>query len=56
MPLGLEYLSESFCAYLLDVYLSACKRITLDDHYFIVIFVIKVGQKLDLSVWLTIFQ
>ena len=39
--LALEYLSDFFCGYYLGVYLSACKRISLDDHYFMWIFTIE---------------
>ena len=42
--LALEYLSDFFCGYCLGVYLSECRRITLDDHYFMVIFMLKVGN------------
>ena len=40
----LEYLSEILRGYCLDTYLSVCKRITLDDHYFMWIFTCKVGN------------
>ena len=43
------FLSEFFCGYCLDTCLFACKRITLDDHYFMVIFVLKVGKKVRIS-------
>ena len=35
--LELEYLSENSPVYYLDVYLSVCKRIFLDDQYFMLI-------------------
>ena len=47
MALGLEYLSEMFCGYCLDVYLSACKRISLDGYYFLWIFTVKNWQILN---------
>ena len=45
----LEYLSEILWDYCLDVYLSVSKRISLDDHPFIVIFIVKVGEKVGFS-------
>ena len=45
----LEYLSESLWDYCLDVYLSVCKRISLDDHFLIGDFNVKVGQKVGIS-------
>ena len=41
----LEYLSEILWDYCLDVYLSVCKRISLDYHYFMWIFTCKVTKK-----------
>ena len=52
-----EYLLEITWNYSMDIYLCACERISVDDQYFIVIFMLKVGnfvQKLDLAVRLTI--
>ena len=37
----LEYLSEISCAYCLDTCLYAYKRISLDDEYFMLIFIIE---------------
>ena len=57
MALDLDYISDFFFGYCLGVYLSVCKRISVDDQYFIVIFMFKVGnivQNLDLAVWLTV--
>ena len=45
----LEYLSEILWDYCLDVYLSVSRRISLDDHSFIVIFIVKVGEKVGFS-------
>ena len=41
MPLKLEYLSEFFCGYCLVICLCACKRISLDDQYFMSILIIE---------------
>ena len=49
----LEYLSEILWDYCLDAYLSVSKRISLDDHYFIWIFKLKVGKEVGIAVWLT---
>ena len=46
MALPLDYLSEFFYGYCLYTYLYACKRISLDDHYFMVNFTFKFGQKM----------
>ena len=48
----LEYLFEILWDYCLDVYLSVSRRISLDDHSFIVIFIIKVGKKVGIAVQL----
>ena len=42
-----------FCRYCLDTCLCACKRLSLDDHYFIWIFKLKVGKKVRIAVQLT---
>ena len=49
----LGYLSEILCGYCLDTSLCTCKRLSLDDHYFIWIFKLKVGKKVGIAVWLT---
>ena len=41
----LEYVSETLWDYCLDVWLSVCKRSSLDDQYLLVIFIVKVGEK-----------
>ena len=40
----LEYLVEITWNYSMDIYLCACERISVDDQYFIVIFMRKVGN------------
>ena len=45
----LEYLSENSCGYCLDTCLYAYKRNSLDDHYFMVIFALKVEKKVGIS-------
>ena len=49
----LEYLSEILWYYCLDVYLSVSRRISLDDHTFILIFIIKLGKKVGIAVRVT---
>ena len=49
----LEYLSEILYGYCLDMCLCACKRLSLDDHYFMVIFKLKVDKKVGIAVRLT---
>ena len=49
----LEYLSEMLWDYCLDVYLSVSRRISLDDHSFILIFIIKFGKKVGIPVRIT---
>ena len=49
----LEFLSEILWDYCLDVYLSVSKRISLDDHSFIVIFIVKVGEKVGFNCLVT---
>ena len=45
----LEYLYEILWDYYLDVYLSVSERISLDDYSFIVIFIVKIGEKVGFS-------
>ena len=47
------FLSEFFCGYCLDTCLFACKRRSLDDQYFMVIFKLKVDKKVGIAVRLT---
>ena len=49
----LEYLSEILWDYYLDVYLCVSRRISLDDHSFILTFIIKVGKKVGISEQIT---
>ena len=44
------FLSEIFCGYCLDTCLFACKRRSLDDQYFMVIFKLKVDKKVGIAV------
>ena len=50
MALGYIFLSEYFCGYCLCVWLSVCKRISLDGNYLLVIFILKVGIKVRITV------
>ena len=59
IALPLEYLSDFLCGYCLGVCVSACKRISLDYNYFMLIFKLKVGmfdKNLELAVRLTVIK
>ena len=38
------FFPEFFCGYCLGIWLSVCKRISLDDHYFMWILAVKVDE------------
>ena len=47
MALGLDYLSDFFCGYYMEVPLYVCKRISLDYNFFMVIFIIEVEDVVE---------